>query len=109
MTKKIIILKPRLDVTFKYFGPISLERKPIEPIRLYWKNFVELIKQNHEKNNELVEVIEKPLWEFNIEFVKRLNFTKIYIPHHSVETFDKKRVKKCFILHANGIPVVISN
>lgn len=94
MTKKIIILKPRLDVTFIYFGPISLERKPIEPIRLYWKNFVELIKQNHEKNNELVEVIEKPLWEFNIEFVKRLNFTKIYIPHHSVETFDKKKELK---------------
>ena len=31
MSKKIVILKPRLDVTFKYFGPVASERKPIEP------------------------------------------------------------------------------
>ena len=94
MSKKIVILKPRLDVTFKYFGPVAFERKPIEPIRLYWKNFIDLIKVEHEKNNEIVEVIEKPLWEFNINFVKKLNFEKIYIPHHSVETFDKQKELK---------------
>ena len=94
MGKKIIILKPRLDITFKYFGPITSKRKPIEPIRLYWKNFIDLIKLKHEKNNETVEIIEKPLWEFNIDFVKKLNFSRIYIPHHSVETFDKKKELK---------------
>ncbi len=91
MSKKIVILKPRLDVTFKYFGPVASERKAIEPIRLYWKNFIDLIKVEHEKNNETVEVIEKPLWEFNVDFVKKLNFTAIYIPHHSIDTFDKKK------------------
>ena len=98
MKEKIIILKPRLDVSFKYFGPISYtstsNRKPIEPIRLYWGNFVNLIKFKYEKNNEVVEIIEKPLWQFSVDFVKKLNFKKIYIPHHSVETFDKKKELK---------------
>ena len=40
MSQKVIILKPRLDVPFKYFGPVSETRGPIIPLRQWFTKFV---------------------------------------------------------------------
>ena len=86
--KKIIILKPRLDVPFKNVGEIPKSKGEIIPIRKFYEDFICLIKSKHLKNNDFVKIIEKPLWQFNKEFVLKLNYDEIYIPHHCVNTFD---------------------
>ena len=91
MSNKIIILKPRLDVPFKNLGKISQKRGPIIPIRKYWENFVNIIKTRHLNKNDFVEIIEKPLWQFNKDYVLKLNFDTIYIPHNCIYSFDTKK------------------
>ena len=41
MSQKVIILKPRLDVPFKYFGTVSETRGPIIPLRQWFTKFVD--------------------------------------------------------------------
>ena len=88
--KTVIILKPRLDSPFKNLGKIPKTKGPIIPIRKYYEDFVNATKLKHLKENDYVKIIEKPLWQFDREFVQNLNYDKIYIPHNCVYTFDKE-------------------
>ena len=42
----VLILSPRLDVTFKE-GPVPDQRGPIPPIRIHYKNFIESLEKSH--------------------------------------------------------------
>lgn len=88
--KKVIILKPRLDVPFKNLGKIPKTKGSIIPIRKYYEDFVNKIELKHLKKNDLVKIIEKPLWQFDKKFVENLNYDKIYVPHNCIQTFDKE-------------------
>ena len=91
MSQNIIILKPRLDIPFKNIGEIPNKRGKIIPIRIYYEKFVNFISLKHLRNKDKVDIIEKPLWQFNRDLVLKLHFDKIYVPHHCLETFDKEQ------------------
>jgi len=85
--RKVSILFPRLDVTFKE-GPVPEGRGEIPPIRIHWQNFKDKLLQHHMlKAGDKVSIIEKPLWQFTTEFVESLDADIVYIPHKSTDTF----------------------
>ena len=84
--RKVTILFPRLDVTFKE-GPVPEGRGPIPPIRVHWQNVGDRILQAHRKKGDWVQYIEKPLWQFTPEFVESLEADIVYVPHKSSDTF----------------------
>lgn len=86
--RKVIILFPRLDVTFKE-GPVPEGRGEIPPIRIHWLNLANRLLQYHRSKSDDVQSIEKPLWQFTPEFVESLgaDIDIVYIPHKSTDTF----------------------
>ncbi len=82
--RKVCILFPRLDVTFKE-GFVPETRGEIPPIRVHWQNMCNYLIQMHRSDS--VAVIEKPLWQFTTEFVESLDADIIYVPHKSTDTF----------------------
>lgn len=88
MSKKIIILKPRLDIPFKKMEEIPKNKGKINNLRNFYLGFISVIKNKYQTLGYNVEIIEKPLWEFNKDFVGSLSFDEIFIPHHGVKTFD---------------------
>ena len=96
MKRNILILVPRMDVTFKK-GPVQAQRGPIPPIRVHWLRLIEKIAQfHHERNGDEVTRVELPLWQFTEELVEglvaKLNIHRVYIPH-------KERAR--FIVHGD--------
>ena len=89
MNNKIIILKPRLDIDFGYREEIPQERGKIPEIRVYWDRFVNKLSFDYRSEAMDVEVIERPLWQFNSQDILKLRYNKIFIPHHCRKTFDK--------------------
>jgi len=90
MKNNVIILKPRLDIPFGFIKDIPKTRGAIPSIRKYWEKLSDYLFLLHKSRGDQVQIIEKPLWQFNAEFVLKLDYTKIYIPHHSIKTFDKE-------------------
>jgi hypothetical protein len=90
MTSIVTILKPRLDVPFKNFGPIPTDRSPLSPIRLHWANFLDRLEARLLLIGHEVNVVEKPLWQFTLEYVKTeaMLCDRIYIPHKQKSNFD---------------------
>jgi hypothetical protein len=84
--RKVSILFPRLDVTFKE-GPVPEGRGQIPPIRVHWRNIGSRLLQRHRDKGDGVQLIEKPLWQFTPEYVESLDADIVYIPHKSTDTF----------------------
>ena len=84
--KKVLILKPRLDVMFKQ-GPVPQTRGSIDPIRTHWAKFVEGARSEHECRGDEVSVVELPNWQFSPELVCRLKPDIAYIPHKESHSF----------------------
>ena len=82
----VVILKPRLDVTFKK-GAVPDKKGPIQPVRQHWANFVKVKVKEHKKKGDKVQIIEKPLWQFTPEFVNEIISDIVYVPHHGKKTF----------------------
>lgn len=92
--KKILFLFPRLDVPFKNLGPISDVRGPIVPIRQHWENFRQQVCEEYVKRGYSIDVIERPLWQFeNEELQQYLNdatnatYDYVFIPHKEFSRF----------------------
>ena len=84
--KKILILKPRLDVMFKK-GPVPKERGSIQPIREHWRDFVNCLADDHEKKGDKVKVLELPNWQFAPSIVDHYQPDRVYIPHRQFHQF----------------------
>jgi len=84
--RKVVILFPRLDVTFKE-GHVPEGRGPIPPIRVHWQKMGERLLNHHRIKGDDVLFIEKPLWMFTTEFAESLDADIIYVPHKSTDTF----------------------
>ena len=89
MSKKIIILKPRLDIPFKKIENIPKKLGKISNLRQFYNGFIYKIQKKYSSENNDIKIIEKPQWQFNKDFVKSLDFDEIYIPHHCFKTFDQ--------------------
>lgn len=77
---KVLILQPRLDVSFKR-RPAPSTRGPISPLREHWRHFVDRLALEHEENGDTVKIVESPQWQFSPELVEAIKPTKTYIPH----------------------------
>lgn len=84
--KKILLLAPRLDVTFKE-GSVPTERGPIAPIREHWKRFIDGIVKEYCGRKSTFVVSELPLWQFSPELVNELNPDIVFIPHKESHNF----------------------
>lgn len=84
--KKVLVLAPRLDVTFKE-GPVPTERGLIVPIRVHWMNFVIKVAEEHRSRGDEVSIIELPLWQFTPKIVEDLHPDIVYIPHKERRSF----------------------
>lgn len=81
----VLILSPRLDVTFKE-GPVPDQRGSIPPIRIHYKNFIESLEKSHKEKNDSVTVLEKPLWQFSKTSMEEIGewekqYDLVYFPH----------------------------
>ena len=64
MKRRVLILKPRLDLPFKRFG-LNIPNKNIIPIRVHWQNFVDKLHEYHTMRHDRVVVVEEEKWKFN--------------------------------------------
>jgi hypothetical protein len=84
---KVLILKPRLDVSFKQ-GPVPRIRSELPPIRQHWCKFVSSLASYHEQVGDTVVEIERPLWQFDAQFFAEewlKNYDSVYVPHRTIE------------------------
>ncbi len=84
--KKVLILKPRLDLPFKRFG---LE-KPVtnrDPIRVHWQNFVDKLVEYHKMKHDKVVVIEEQRWKFQNSMAQNFFPDITYVPHVEKHNF----------------------
>jgi hypothetical protein len=84
--RKVLILKPRLDIMFKK-GPVPKDRGPIERVRYHWKKFVDLLHEAHDNNGDIVHVLELPNWQIDPSIVQFLQPDIVYIPHKQKHQF----------------------
>ena len=82
----VVILKPRLDVTFKK-GAVPDKKGSIQPVRQHWADFVKVKTKERKKLGDKVQIIEKPLWQFTPEFVNDINSNIVYVTRHGRKTF----------------------
>lgn len=85
--KKILILKPRLDIPFKRFG-LQLGGQPLAPIRKHWENFVNTLEQHHRNKGDKVVVVSAPRWQFHHSLVDQYDPDVAYIPHVEKHNFQ---------------------
>ena len=81
----ILILSPRLDVTFKE-GPVPIQRGSIPPIRIHWQKCVSRILEEHLDRGDNVKVLELPLWQFESKKVTDY-YDLVYVPHRESHSF----------------------
>jgi len=84
---RVLILVPRLDVTFKE-GPVPSERGPIPEIRSHWLEFIWRVTEEHHRRADKVTLVEKPLWQFKPEdYCDTSSWDRLYVPHRERATF----------------------
>jgi capsular polysaccharide export protein len=82
---KVLILKPRLDVTFKE-GPVPEKKGTLLPIRVHWEKFVNNLYIFHKSRGDSTRVLEKPLWQMSPQDVPK-DTDLVYIPHKDKNRF----------------------
>lgn len=85
--RKVLILKPRLDLPFKRFG-LEIGGRPLVPIRQYWENFVNTLEQHHKRKGDKVVVVSAPRWQFHHSLVEEYKPDVAYIPHVEKHNFE---------------------
>lgn len=85
---RILYLAPRLDVPFKYFGPVSDERGPITPLRQNWIKFTDMLIEFCKQKKWHLDIEEKPLWAFREDEYNNNNYDYLIIPHKEKHNFN---------------------
>tara|TARA_B100000073_G_scaffold60333_1_gene44766 strand:- start:76 stop:1062 length:987 start_codon:yes stop_codon:yes gene_type:complete len=86
MKRRVLILKPRLDLPFKRFG-LNIPNKNIIPIRVHWQNFVDKLHEYHTMRHDRVVVIEEEKWKLSNLLLDYYAPDIAYIPHTDKKTF----------------------
>jgi hypothetical protein len=95
MARKVLILAPRLDCTFKQ-GPVPDEFGDIAPIRVHWMNFINGLVQYHKSCGDEVTVLLKALWQFSPEETNARDADIVYIPHKEPHNFPYAGAGKAY-------------
>ena len=92
MGRRVLILKPRLDLPFKRFAAAQPDPQ-LPEIRTYWDKFVENLKNAHRDSlMDHVHVVELPRWQFSNELVNFYSPDVAYIPHTEKNQFKGSEV-----------------
>lgn len=86
--RKVLILAPRLDCSFKegYVPPV--EGPPNHPLRTHYLSFYGQLLRRHEELGDSVTFEKKALWQFDPSDYKRSDYDIIYVPHKQKYQFD---------------------
>jgi hypothetical protein len=84
---KILLLQPRLDCSFKEGNVPKVEGEPNHPLRLYWKLFFEQITDWCELRGHTLEVLKKPLWQFEPSDINQYDCDYALVPHKGKNNF----------------------
>lgn len=95
---KVLILHPRLDLSFKKGLVTNNPSENLPPIRQYWKNFLENLQVYHLERGDNVSVIHLPLWQFNTVQVQERHADIVYVPHKDIYRFNPFPVKPMFYM-----------
>ena len=86
--RKVLILAPRLDCSFKE-GPVpAVEGSPNHPLRTNYLPFYEHLLRRHEELGDSVTFEKKALWQFDPSDYKRSEYDIVYVPHKQKYQFD---------------------
>lgn len=94
MNKIVLLLAPRLDLSFKN-GNFRLFYKRVEPIRRHWENMIRIINNHHIESGDIVLKQDLPLWMFKESDVNKINPDIVYIPHKTFEQFIVNKNIEC--------------
>lgn len=92
--KKILLLAPRLDISFKYNSAITKIPTQIGPT-LYgkgeWGEFANLLEQEFRSRlNVVFERLDMALWQFSPKLLKKYEYDIVYVPHKEHHNFSIK-------------------
>lgn len=87
--KSALILKPRLDIPFKDNGqPVPKEvGPPNHPVRYHWVEFTKKLISKLEELDYQVVVIERPMWQLNLNIIRDILPDVAFVPHRDPGTF----------------------
>lgn len=93
-SKSIAIVARRIDLPF-HRGILPTRQRAIRNLqtetRLYWQAFTLLLKAAYENQNMLVDIICVPHPQITEDFIKRLPYALIYIPHMNHHQIQDER------------------
>jgi len=85
--KRILILEPRLDTSFKP-GTVPLKLSaPTHSIRYWWQIFADVVDKSHKSCGDEVRRVVLPLWQFSPELVTAFDVDLVYVPHREYHDF----------------------
>ena len=92
--KKILLLAPRLDVSFRKNPAINniptQIGPPIEEEKI-WSDFIAQVeKEYNSRPNVQFEKLEKALWEFSPNLLKSYDYDMVLVPHKEHHNFNIK-------------------
>jgi len=102
LNRKVLILKPRLDLPFKKFGLERRNDNALPSIREHWKKFVDCLEQHHKRQKDKVIVIEEQRWKFNNALPLMFSPDITYVPH--LEKHNFKGMDNCRYYMQTVIP-----
>jgi len=109
--KKILLLAPRLDLSFKHNPAIIKvpDKKPTKiPIRLHWETFLSNVIKEYSNRNDVELVVEElPLWQFNQKVIDRHNPDIVLVPHKEQHNFPVENSQPYYYMQTT-IPYLFS-
>lgn len=94
------IFLPKLDIQWKE-PAIGTQPRLVDAdsdtarLRLYWRQFADILAQTLVQHGEVAEIIELPAWEITRERVEVSNHDVALVPHQCLEQFGEGE-KPCF-------------
>jgi len=86
MSRKVLLLKPRLDLPFKKFG-LELPNTSLPEIRTHWAMWMEMLEKHHREKGDKVVVVEAQRFQFHNSLVDQYDPDIAYIPHVEKHNF----------------------
>lgn len=86
--RKVLILAPRLDCSFKEGHVPPVEGPPNHPLRNFYQPFYDNLQKYHEMLGDEVSFDKKALWQFDPKDYVKSEYDIVYVPHKQKYQFD---------------------
>lgn len=93
------VLIPKIDDGFKEGTSNKLKsmlKRRRDPVRLYWHYMGKLVADMLRSQGKTVDVIVRPNWQYDAEFIGDLSYKTIYVPHKNTHQIKDERC--CFYM-----------